>query len=1022
MDDLSGLSWAANTASDKRPPMSTTSHYPSLRVTPPTSGRSTPFSAAPQNGPLKPSLGVSTRTSTPTNDSFSNLVSFSSATSTKTLSLQEQQKRLEEQKAKQEDERKKAFDAHFGNPESHLRQNNGTGKGTFDHTLNSTTSSRAEGYGTQKLSSAINKPFASIAAQPHSKPADNDEDLLAAFDSTAPVDTASNFPVPPDPSNGHRTSSASQHLSVTKPTHHSALLDLAGHDASRKQVADDEDDPFGLGRMNHTSARLAPIHADGVDEDDVLGLLGKPVSELPPHTSVERQTWHEDGTSVVHSRNDKHPQDQALAELVEMGFPAEKAREALSKTDTGVDIQAAVGSLLSQAHQESRQNHRGRGSPDGTRRRSRDRNATTNGHKTAETGHLRADAQMPAWMRKERHSNSTQRRQDSRSPANGEKDATQYAAEISSNLFRSANSLWKTGIKKIEQTVGELNSDSDSSQPKWMRAHAEGGTRRQKVSTPSIPAERDSDRSGKLGPEDSSQRRPSSGLQQTSITDEALMLESTRSRPPQKTATRSMQPDSRLPTSSSSSRDPSPALPLGSTNQRSSQPIFLQRQHLHDVPKAKLSRELIDEQSSVAYVSPARRKRPPPKPADSEPNLLGDSHPSTQISRPSTTAPTLQPKPSQPQALPSKSPLPSTNVSARPKPPPRKIPQVSISALSSSASHRQKGTEAFKLGDYAAAHAAYTSALAPMPDEHPITIIILCNRALTNLKIGEPKAAVSDADNALSLIGPSHGEGEIIALGPHEAPKEMRDFYGKALMRKAEALEQMERWSDAARVWREAVESGHGGSTSIQGRDRSEKAAGRSSHTAAPAVRTRPPPSAKRTPPPKKQSALNALSSPPAPSAEAVTRLRAANAAAERADDEKFALADSVDARLAAWRNGKQDNLRALLGSLDTVLWPEAGWKKVGLHELVLAGKVKVVYMRGIAKVHPDKVRSVTLPLLFGFRGWMVGRGCEGVGGWRERCSWNVDCESRADGRRAVTAYRDDRAEDDQWGRVQYFE
>ena len=39
------------------------------------------------------------------------------------------------------------------------------------------------------------------------------------------------------------------------------------------------------------------------------------------------------------------------------------------------------------------------------------------------------------------------------------------------------------------------------------------------------------------------------------------------------------------------------------------------------------------------------------------------------------------------------------------------------------------------------------------------------------------------------------------------------------------------------------------------------------------------------------------------------------------------------------------------------VLWPEAGWKKVGMSELVLPGKVKIQYMKGIAKVHPDKVR-----------------------------------------------------------------
>lgn len=981
MEDLSGLSWSATAASDKPPPMSTASYYPSLRPTPPLSGRSTPLSAPTPNGPFKPPAGVPSKTSTPTNDSFSNLVSFTSGTSTKTLSLQEQQRRLEEQRAKQEDERRKQFDAHFGIRE---RQTNGHGSGTFDHGLSSTTGSRTEGYGTQKLSSAINKPFAKISAQEPSKPTGDNDDLLAAFSSTAPVDTSSNFPVRVNSPNRHRRSSATRPLSITKPAQQPALLDLAGHNTSRENVVDDEDDPFGLGRMNQASTPLAPTQADGGDEDDVLGLLGKPVSELHPQTNMERQISLEDGISVHDPPSNKHPQDHALAELVDMGFPAEKAREALSQTDTGVDIQAAVGWLLSQAHQESRQKHRGRGTPDITRRRSNPRNAKTNGHKIEQTEDLKADAQMPAWMRQERRSSPAQRRPDSRSPADGDRDATQYAAEIGSNLFKSANSLWKTSIKKIEQTVSEFNSDSDSSQPKWMRTNVDGGTRRQKVDKASIPAEKEEGRLGTLGSAKSSQQGHSNGSRQTSITDEALMLESGNSRPAQKIISRPTQPVPRHAPSSASSREPSPALPLSSANQCSSQPGFLQRQHVHDVTKAKLSRELIEEQSSVAYVSPARRKRPPPKPADSEPNLLLDAHSANQISRPSTTAPTMQPRPlTQPQ-VPSKLAHPSTDIPARPKAPSRKIPPVSASALSSSSTYRQKGTEAFKLGDYAAAHTAYTSALAPLPDQHPITIIILCNRALTNLKIGEPKAAVSDSDTALSLIGPSHGEGETISLGPPDTPKEMREFYGKALMRKAEALEQLERWADASHAWRLAIQSGHGGSTSIQGRDRCEKAAGRSSRAAVapPAARPRPPPpSAKRTPPPTKQSALDALASPPAPSAEAVTRLRAANAAAERADDEKFALADSVDARLAAWKNGKQDNLRALLGSLETVLWPEAGWRKVGLHELVVAGKVKVVYMRGIAKVHPDKVRllsSFDRVVCLGVWEWEVGGGVGG--------------------------------------------
>ncbi|WP_285183749.1 J domain-containing protein, partial [Mycobacterium tuberculosis] len=33
-----------------------------------------------------------------------------------------------------------------------------------------------------------------------------------------------------------------------------------------------------------------------------------------------------------------------------------------------------------------------------------------------------------------------------------------------------------------------------------------------------------------------------------------------------------------------------------------------------------------------------------------------------------------------------------------------------------------------------------------------------------------------------------------------------------------------------------------------------------------------------------------------------------------------------------------------------------SGWKTVGLHELVMANKVKISYMKAIAKTHPDKL------------------------------------------------------------------
>jgi hypothetical protein len=225
-------------------------------------------------------------------------------------------------------------------------------------------------------------------------------------------------------------------------------------------------------------------------------------------------------------------------------------------------------------------------------------------------------------------------------------------------------------------------------------------------------------------------------------------------------------------------------------------------------------------------------------------------------------------------------------------------------------------------------------------------ILLLTNRALTALKTGEPKQAVTDADSAIKLIGPSNGQGESIAIrneNGQDEQKDMKEFLGKALSRKAEALEQMEKWGDAGAVWQQCVEVGVGGANAIKGRERCQNA-----------LAPKPKPKPRPAPARPKPSATASLA--PQKSSEAVTRLREANEAAAKEDDEKFALSEKVDAKVAAWRDGKRDNIRALLGSLDSVLWENSGWKKVGLHELVMANKVKIAYMKAIAKTHPDKV------------------------------------------------------------------
>jgi hypothetical protein len=80
--------------------------------------------------------------------------------------------------------------------------------------------------------------------------------------------------------------------------------------------------------------------------------------------------------------------------------------------------------------------------------------------------------------------------------------------------------------------------------------------------------------------------------------------------------------------------------------------------------------------------------------------------------------------------------------------------------------------------------------------------------------------------------------------------------------------------------------------------------------------------------------------------------------AAEAEDQAKHDLKDTVDAKIIAWKGGKEQNIRALIASLENVLWPALNWQKVGMHELVTPNQVKIRYTKAIAKLHPDKVRK----------------------------------------------------------------
>ncbi|XP_008549661.1 cyclin-G-associated kinase [Microplitis demolitor] len=60
--------------------------------------------------------------------------------------------------------------------------------------------------------------------------------------------------------------------------------------------------------------------------------------------------------------------------------------------------------------------------------------------------------------------------------------------------------------------------------------------------------------------------------------------------------------------------------------------------------------------------------------------------------------------------------------------------------------------------------------------------------------------------------------------------------------------------------------------------------------------------------------------------------------------------------KVSEWSEGKKGNIRGLLCSLHTVLWPEADrWQRYEMHQLVSAADVKKAYRKACLAVHPDK-------------------------------------------------------------------
>ena len=565
-----------------------------------------------------------------------------------------------------------------------------------------------------------------------------------------------------------------------------------------------------------------------------------------------------------------------------MGFSVEQARVALASTDTGLDVEAALETLLANA-----------GASDPTPREPVRANGIRDQHEPGYERYYESDEDHPPPARRRpppssRTSGSGPAREtparDGASPAGDTQRNLQeqadkliaQASEIGLNMFNRANAFWKEGKEKALKAYEERAAASRQAtpptrngRPKWMQE-------------------------GPEGEEHDVGWRDDAGFKDD---DEVLPQRPAQNRPKPAEARQ---------------RPPEPEPPTVASRVKTG--------------------NLFSDEPPAVYTSPWRRKTP------------SRSQMQSPASQPAAS--TSKPPPPPPRAP---SPIQLTQ---------RQTIPASPAAIAASAKHKAAGTEMFKLGRYAEAETSYTSAIAALPDSHLLLVPLYNNRALARIKTGDHSGAIEDASAVIMLVGASYHPAREAKVAREEegAGVDLADALVKALWRRAEAYEGKEKWDAARQDWEAIAGKDFAGKARMEavkgvGRCRKMLSAGTDGAGAGTNTGGVTTPSVRPAPKPRPRPAPKVV----VPT-DAVDRVREANQAAEAEAQQKHELKDVVDAKLAAWKNGKEANIRALIASLDTVLWPELGWQKVGMHELVTPSQVKIRYTKAIAKLHPDKV------------------------------------------------------------------
>lgn len=759
-------------------------------------------------------------------------------------------------------------------------------------------------------------------------------------------------------------------------------------------------DAFDFESFDQPFAPKIAVHVDQDDQaDDILGVLAMPVSQSPKQSlsaldprvlalsspaspspspssaDSSRAPSPASGTRPAGGRSAparaRSPPPHVVGQIVEMGFSPQEARRALTQTDTGVNVEAAL-ELLVGTNTELHQTH------DGDERLARKMQAREQRSLASQSARFRdsddglegKDAQQQERHRHRRHpeprgsdARAAGRASTEGASANTEGEANTdwqqqadqfyaQASEIGTSVLNKATAFWSSAKAQAQKALEERN-----------RAAVDRST------TPS-DAGSERHRARRWGASSAAARNKEWEGKPRWMVDAALAQAS--------------EADSGTPTNRASNANGGEALDGGgfkdSDNEdgASGRPIPEPPTRTPLQPAAPTA----GVAAAAAAMSSVASTLWGSKTDDPGLNTVRQHSPSrappSAPARPAATkAPYASPNRRGPTRSDASAPIaPKAPLKRRP------IPSDASHSISSANRNKEEGNDHFRRGAYGDAEASYTrgiSALESSSSSESIRLVpLLSNRANVRLKNGDASGTIADCDQLLSIIlslfgGSQRDSNGRIAIyrASQEAslPAELaeinlRETYGKALVRRAQALEASERWKLAKADWEVLLEyekaEGSGVKTATsnmkfarEGLHRCGKMLGEK--VVGPAVSSSAP--ARRTADNARTGAIPRSSTASGGSGEKASAAFADQQQKQAAEESaKFALKDSVDAKIDAWKRGKETNLRALLSSLDTIVWPGLGWKPIALHQVLDQAGLKKNYTKAIARLHPDKI------------------------------------------------------------------